>query len=707
MPEYYEELASMDQYLENPTITLRIVDLIQSHQVQQLRATERRMNRNTMTPKFPTLIPAAKQGTLREDQVGKMKQHSTLYSAARPKTGSKSRRRRPSLSRGRGGRQAGSKQHAASARPIKTAPHSSFTDGGIFTPEARVGAHAYTTQPLRANQQRLTQLSHRGTSGLQVPSVHSTSAFGEYASVDMAHSDSNLEHKAQRTPGEEAQAFHAARSRQRQRSGHPSRGADSLLVSGASGGFQGFAPGEFNPRSAVARPSTAPIHRRPRSAVRPSSAAAKRPSSSSGAGEPAYGLDGTQPPSLSELQQGIPGDARLDGTVAGQVDHALRGRGEFTGAVHREPSERTAPNSSAFELRIRDIQNRIEERLARYADASRRPATVHVESLSSIRGGGRQRSMAEKYRRGSSFDNLQLAPGDGSDSDDTADLLEDRPSPIKGPLRRHTRKGLPPRPSTSGAHVGLPQLSSAGRSGTVSMPTTPIVHKGGGAGVSRGGSPDSTSPQQPNFSLSLGSDLQQGGDNSTQNNSQFTVSGVPRRRGNSLPARPHTSEGSRTPVWSGTLAPPTRPARTPTSATAFPGRVMHQRSLRIMGKHASATSPQRRVQRPDPNAFRVAMLTLSADMKTGDMVLSLFDPSTAKIHKQTYGSEQLASILPVPASFHSSSHVLKYKWWEQRLHTMADNVTVDVDDDAEAITMHLHAPASTGVGSPESPSSVP
>ena len=101
------------------------------------------------------------------------------------------------------------------------------------------------------------------------------------------------------------------------------------------------------------------------------------------------------------------------------------------------------------------------------------------------------------------------------------------------------------------------------------------------------------------------------------------------------------------------------------------------------------------------------MLTLSADMKTGDMVLSLFDPSTAKIHKQTYGSEQLASILPVPASFHSSSHVLKYKWWEQRLHTMADNVTVDVDDDAEAITMHLHAPAATGTGSPESPSSVP
>jgi hypothetical protein len=112
-----------------------------------------------------------------------------------------------------------------------------------------------------------------------------------------------------------------------------------------------------------------------------------------------------------------------------------------------------------------------------------------------------------------------------------------------------------------------------------------------------------------------------------------------------------------------------------------------------MGSTVSEASPKRSNQRPDLNAFRVAMLTLSADMRTGDTVLSLFDPTTAKIHKQTYGADQLAQILPIPASFQSSSHVLKYKWWEQRLHTMADNVTVDVNDEAKTIVMHLHAPA--------------
>ncbi len=700
----------MDQYLESPTITLRIVDPIpQQRHIQQDKSAGRRQGRVTRKPKFPTLIPAAKADSLSQDQLGRLQHHSNMYSTARPTGKGKTKRQRKTRRQSAAGRAPQSKpSHMANSRsqaPTATAPLTAYADGGMFTPAARVDAHAYASQPLHANQKRLTQLQQGSQYELNVPSVQSMNAFDEYASLEQTSASAQTEQKAPRNPVDAARDFHAERSNKRpgSRSGTPAQ-RQALMVSGASGGFDGFANGAFNPRTS-GRPSTAPLNRRPRSAMRPSSAAAHRPASSGG-GAPDTSLGATEPSMMDELQQEMNNSINGGGSVAGRVDEALRGRGEFAGAVHREPSERTAPNANAFELRIRDIQNRIEERLARYADASRRPATVHVESLSSIRSGG---GTASKYGRGTSFDGLHLsATGHDSDSDDTAELLEDRPSPIKRPPRK-TREGLPPRPATSHAPGSgdtlLPSINTSGRMGTTSLPTTPIVHKGGRS--SRHSSPDSSSPLQHDFSLSLGSELRREGDDSVHNGgSEFTVSGVAPRRGNSLPSRPHTSAGSRTPVWSGTLAPPTRPARTPTSATAFPGRVMHQRSLRIMGRSSGAGSPQRRVQRPDPNAFRVAMLTLSADMKSGDMVLSLFDPTTAKIHKQTYGAEQLATILPVPASFHSSSHVLKYKWWEQRLHTMADNVTVDVDDEKETITMHLHAPSSSSAaGTPQSASS--
>ena len=708
MPEYYEEVCSMDQYHENPFITLRVVDLNQSPPGRQMRIARKKGNPSTMRPNFPTLIPAAKTSTLREDQLGRLRKHNAMYSTARPNAGPRTRRRHTSGKSAKAGQRVKTPsafQGQQRAPRSTAAPHTAYTDGGMFTPEARIHAHMHATQPLQANQQRRSQLEQQHwdqKATVQVPSVQSTAALDEYTHWGGQPSAIGRRNGAHHGPVDEAKAFHASRIK------HESVQAqhNKLAVSGASGGFEGFQAGEFNPRTSRARPSTAPISRRPRSAARPASAAMRRPLSSGGgtSAPPPSGLGGTEPSNAEEMQmqQELDGHVSAGYSAAGRVDEALRGRGEFAGAVHREPAERTGPNANAFELRIKDIQNRIEERLARYADASRRPATVHVESLSSIRAGGR--SMAEKYGRQGGFDALRLQPSDGhgSDSDDTAELLEDRPSPIKRPVRRQTREGLPPRPNTSSSV--LPAINSSRQGGTVSMPTTPIVHDRHST-RSLGGSPESTSPLQPDFALSLGSELHDG-QSSSHSDSRFTVSAVPQRRGNALPARPHTSAGSRTPVWGGTLAPPTRPARTPTSATAFPGRVMHQRSLRIMGQTQSTSSPQRRVQRPDPNAFRVAMLTLSADMKSGDMTLSLFDPSTAKIHKQTYGAEQLAQILPVPASFHSSSHVLKYKWWEQRLHTMADSVTVDVDDEAKTITMHLHAPTSPSSAVPSSPSSI-
>ena len=485
-------------------------------------------------------------------------------------------------------------------------PHMASTDGGLFTPAARREAHAISTQPHDRDVRR------RQMAGARIVDSSSALSSGQLESDSMGRMSVSMETHAQSNT-------HA-----------------SMAVSGASGSFQAAGWGSSQ------RPFTAP----------------ERPT----AGTDLWKGSPHSPARSTWTSQQGPSTP----TTERAVDQALLDQGRFAGGVGREPSERTEPNAAAFDLRIRDIQSRIEARLLRYSSAAARPSSASSVSKVGLHGEAAAAQARGRLRGSQAFlqRNPRLAalhePGAGGDpsSGSPGSALD------KSTLRLQEALGSQLARTASVDTQQLPAPATHPRS----APATP-----GGGGL----------PASP---FSVGAlKLGHGGGAPVADSSPaaFMVKGLPRT---SLPPiRPQSAAGRMT-VSVGTLAHPTQPARTPTSATAFPGRVVHQRSMRIAGQSTTPGSGR--------DAFRVAMLTLAADMSSGDMTLSLFDPSTAKIHKQTYAAAELKRIMPVPASFHSASHVLKYKWWEHRLHTMADQVEVEVDDASGSVTMHLQVPAS-------------
>lgn len=365
----------------------------------------------------------------------------------------------------------------------------------------------------------------------------------------------------------------------------------------------------------------------------------------------------------------------------------------FAGAVPREPQELLEPGVEAFTNKLREMQARIESRLQSYQ------SSINA-SRSSISAGALAQS---KYGLGdvqapnraitAPTDHIHRQTGALSDISDSDDEL--------GPAGAAARS----RPSTAPA-----AQRPAGR-----LDTSPVQAKSPGArpisasAVRRpldamASPPRAVDPEAHTrpLRLNLADDLIQA--------TEFIVQ--PACPAYELPPRPNTAVGvpgefkrargvlslfnestgraamtSTTTAWQGFVAPTARPQPTESRAASrvFSDRVVHQRSMRMVNAHgAVGGGAGQGIELPltsASDAFRVGMLTVSADVRIGDVTLTIFDPAADGLRKRLIRAAQLSEVFPGMSSISTVNPVLKFKWWERQLHDIANQVRVYVLDD--------------------------